>query len=158
MSKGLIALSVGALAIALIAGGCGGDDDTSTSSISKAAFIKKADAICQAGDKRVEAKLAAYLKENVVKESEESVSETNAKATEIAETAVIPAITREIEGLRALGAPSGDEDEIEAILEALEEGLERTEEDPATGLRTNTELFRRAKGLSEEYGLAVCGY
>lgn len=158
MSKRSIALVVATLAIALIAVGCGGDDETSTSSITKAEFIKQADAACKEGDKEIEKKFGAYLKENVVKESEESEAEITARSAEIADTILLPGYHRELEDLSALEVPSGDEDEVEAILDALEEAIERSEEDARTALMSNTEIFRVAKGLSEEYGLKVCGY
>ncbi len=160
MSKRLIALSVGVLGVVLAAAGCGGDDEeASTSSITKAEFIRKADAICKKGDRQVEEKFAAFLKENeeLLKTSDVSEAELAAGSAEVAETILIPGARKEMETLRALEAPSGDEDQIEEILDALDESIERSEEDPQAAVMSNLEVFRRPKGLAEEYGLKVCG-
>lgn len=161
MSKRLIALSVGAMSIAAFTIGCGGgDDEVSTSSITKAEFIAKADAICKRSDKQVEKKFTAFLKENpeLLKGAAASEADITAGSTEVVETILLPATRREIKQIDALEVPSGDEDQIDEIIDALEEAVVRSEEDPPTALLSNVEVFRRSKGLSEEYGLKVCGY
>ena len=71
---------------------------------------------------------------------------------------VAPAIQRQAEEIDALGAPSGDEEEVEAIVEALEAGAEEAEEDPGTIVEGKTSgPFAEANKLAGEYGFKVCG-
>jgi hypothetical protein len=155
VSKGLVALVVGSLAIALIVAGCGGsgDGEVSTSSLSKAEFIKKADAACTRGNKRVEADFATFIKKTHFQLSE---NPTKAEVDSLLHTVVIPAVEREVAEIRALGAPSGDEERIEAILVAVEEGIETAEKNPKIALENTSIAFGIAQRLAKEYGLQVC--
>jgi len=73
LSKRLLALLFGALAIALVAG-CGGGSDSTTggdssesaSSLTKAQFIKQADGICEQGNKAVAAEAEEFAEENEI--------------------------------------------------------------------------------------------
>jgi hypothetical protein len=153
MGTRLAALGVGALAIVLVVAGCGGGgSSTSTSSISKAQFIKKADAVCATGNKRLEADFAAFLQEkkNLRDPSEADFEELVGKV-------VVPNLDREIKEIRALGVPSGDEDEVGEIVTAIEEGLETAENDPKAAVNSSEAVFGVSSRLAKEYGLEVCG-
>ena len=62
----------------------------------------------------------------------------------------------QIDEIRDLGAPSGDEDEVEAFLAATEEALEKTEADPGLLATPGANPFREADQLLIDYGLAAC--
>jgi len=132
--------------------GGGGDDSSSGPAISKAVFIKKADAVCQGGNERMEVDFAAFLKEkkNIKKPSQ-------ADYEELVGEVVVPNLRREIKEIRALGAPSGDEDKVDAYLEAVEEGLETAEDDPTVAVKSSEAVFGVSSRLAKEYGLEVCG-
>lgn len=170
MSKQLIALIAVALTIALIGAGCGGGSDGSdgtgsapeeagdgASSISKAEFLKKADNVCAEGGKEVEAEFQAYLKKNNLEEGKETPAENKAHVVEIAETIAIPGLQQQVKEIRALGAPSGEEAEVEAFIGAVEEALKEGEAEPASLIGATSELFAKADKLAQEYGLKVCG-
>lgn len=156
MSKGPVALAVGTLAILLfVAVGCGGGDgDSSTdpNAIPKAVFIKKTDAVCSAGNKKMEIAFAHFLEENknIKKPSD---ADYEALVGEV----VVPNVKREIREIRALGAPEGDEDRVDAILEALEEGVETAEGNPQAAVSSSEAIFGISSRLGKEYGLEVCG-
>jgi hypothetical protein len=156
VSKGPIALASGTLATLLLVvagcGGGGGDSSTSTSAISKAAFIRKADAVCSAGNKKMEVAFAHFLEEN-----KNITRPSDADYEALVGKVVAPNLEREIKEIRALGAPSGDEDRVDAILEALEEGLETAENDPQAAVSSSEAIFGIASRLGKEYGLEVCG-
>jgi hypothetical protein len=143
------------LAISLfVAAGCGGGDDSSTNAnaIPKAVFIKKADAVCTAGNKKMEVAFAHFLEENKnIKHPSE------ADYVSLVGKVVVPNVKREIKEVRALGAPEGDEDRVSAILEALEEGVETAEEDPQAAVSSSEAIFGISSRLAKEYGLEVCG-
>jgi hypothetical protein len=155
VSKGPIALVMGTLAILLIgAAGCGGGGDSSTdpNAIPKAVFIKKTDAICTAGNKKMEVAFGHFLQEN---KNVKRPSEADYEA--LVGTVVVPNVKREIKEIRALGAPEGDEDRVDAILEALEEGVETAEDNPQAAVSSSEAIFGISSRLGKEYGLEVCG-
>lgn len=152
MSKRPIGLIAAVLALGLITGGCGGD--SSTASITKAVFIKKADAACEKGNRRLQADFATYLKSGKAAKASEP---TEADYSELVATVVAPNLEQEIEEIRALGAPSGDEEQVEAILEAREESIEKAEANPELMSGNGDELFTKPRKLAREYGLKVCG-
>ena len=161
----ITALLALALAAGLIAAGCGDDDDDETTAatttteagatgatgaatgepLTKAEFIKQADAACAAGDKRIDAAFRGLgSNEPSDQELEQVVTDT-----------VVPEIQGEIDAIRALTPPEGDEDEIAAILDAAQEALDEIEQDPSS--LANGNPFKEANQLAQDYGLKVCG-
>ena len=154
-----VAVLAGALAVVLTSAGCGGGSgsELSTSSISKAAFIKKLDAICAKGNKAAEDNFAAYAKKTNFTPAEINKQMSDAEAAELAKTVLLPAVKQEVAQIRKLSVPSGDQDRIEAMLEAIEEGIETTERIPKVVLEEISVGFGVANRLAKEYGLQVCG-
>lgn len=155
MGTRLTSWGAGALMIALIFAGCGGDDSSSsTTSISKDEFIAKADAICKKGIKRMETGLVGFLtnKGGQIRKPSQEDSE------EFIVTVLTPSLRREIKELRALGVPEGDEEKVEALVAALEEGLDTAEDDPEAVAAGSTDIvFGIASRLAGEYGIETCG-
>jgi hypothetical protein len=157
LSRYLIALPAAALAIALIVAGCGGggsDNEVTASSITKAEFLKKADAVCERGNEQTQADVAAYVEE---KNFSLSKKQTPAQYTAFIEAVLVPNVNKEIEEIRDLGAPSGDEDQVEAILSALEDAVAKAQKESKAVVQERTDLFGRASELAKEYGLKACG-
>jgi hypothetical protein len=174
-------------AIVLIAAGCGGSSGTGTGStadtggngstatpaetgstttpaktgsITKAEFIKKADAICAEGKKQVQTEFAAYLEKNKIKkipEGGESKAETEGREAEIIESIALPALQRQVDDIRALGFPAGESGQIEPFLDAVEGGIEKGDEDPQALFSGASKVFAKADGLAQKYGFKVCG-
>jgi hypothetical protein len=149
----VVAVFAVVLVLAAAAVGCGGgSDESSASSISKVAFIKKTDAVCTHGNSRMEVAFAHFLEanKNVKKPSDADYEALVGKV-------LVPNVKREIKEIRAFGAPSGDEDRVDAILEALEEGIEVAERDPKAVVSSSEAVFGISSRLAKEYGLEVCG-
>ncbi|HEX3324231.1 MAG TPA: hypothetical protein VHR65_03705 [Solirubrobacterales bacterium] len=153
MSKGQIAVAVGALMITLIAAGCGGNEEAAPAPITKAQFIKQADAACTKGNEHFQTLYEDYVKETKL---DITKKRTAAQWAEIVEKVLAPPLEQEVAEVRALGVPKGDGGKIGAILGAIEEGLEKVEEDPSVAANTEEE-FRKSYKLATEYGLRVCG-
>jgi len=152
VGKRLSAMFAGVVGVAVIAAGCGGGGDSSTVSITKAQFVKQADAACKKGEERIQADFQAYIeghKKNLSNPTEDDFAE-------VVETVVAPDVEQEVSEIRALGVPSGDEDKIEAILDSVEEGREEAEADPKNAVQTTPASLEKAKKLAKEYGLKVC--
>jgi hypothetical protein len=157
VSKPLMALLATVVALVLIAG-CGGGSDSNTStdatssSLTKAEFVKQGNAICAKGSKEINEGFEKFVEEN-------GLSKTKAPSKAVQEKAVrtvlIPRIRKELEDIRALGPP---DEEAEAALDAAEEALEKGEEEPIQFLKEESAgPFAKANRLAREYGLTKCG-
>jgi hypothetical protein len=160
LSKRLLALLFGVLAIALVAGCGGGSNDTSGASTdsdsgstpTKAQFIKQGDEICTKGDQSIEGEANEFAEENDIN----TQKPTKAQQEEVISQVVGPAIKQQSEEIGDLGAPSGDEDRVEAIVDAVGRGAEELEEDPGALLKGTNPLAEGSK-LAKAYGFKSCG-
>jgi hypothetical protein len=136
------------LAVALIAAGCGGggDDSTSTSSLAKPAWIAKADAICQQGNQEIEQAANEQFGKQQQEPSDEQIQQfTN-------ET-VIPSVQSQIDQIKDLGAPSGDEDQVNEILDTVQADIDKAK----SAATLPDDAFANSNALATRYGLKVCG-
>jgi hypothetical protein len=169
MKKTLIrGLFFGVLAVAAAGTlmGCGGGSDNggggakdttvSTSSHSKAEFIKLANTICKKGKETTVGKLGPYLKSHG---GETKVTPKSERIfAEALQVVFLPAVQTQIEEIRALGAPAGDEQKIEAFLSALQEATDAHREGAVRSQEVFTKDFKRSARLAQEYGLEYCAY
>jgi hypothetical protein len=160
-----------ALAAGLLVAGCGDDDDAASAgqdssggtiesgTITKPAYIKEAKRICRGTVLRITSKVILPLRDlrELAEEGVSSPSEREDLEAELVETIGVPEMQAEVEQLEALGAPAGDEEEIEMILAAARELIEEFEEDPTTFTGT-AKAYSKATGLAEQYGLTRCPY
>jgi hypothetical protein len=127
---------------------CGDDDDGP----SKADYIEEADAICARSDKETQAIFDAAFEDPQDPQPEE--------AQEALKSA-LPVVKEDLEELKALEKPKDDEDEIDAIWTAIDEGIATLEEasaDPETSLTALTsEPFAAGEKLAGDYGMDDCG-
>lgn len=138
-----------AVVLPLVLAGCGGDESTAAE-LTKAEFIKQADAICDKADQVQKAELNSYLKENP------KATSSPAKEEEMVVAVGLPPIGDEAEELDELGVPSGDEEEVAAIVEGIEDALEQSEADPKPLTEGNEGAFVEVDKLAKEYGLKSC--
>ena len=159
LNKPLIGALAGLAVLALVVAGCGSSsDDTSstasTASLSKAEFLKQGNKICTEGGKQINSEFEEFSKENELSETEAPPKPVQEEA---AEEILIPAINQQIEEIRALGTPEGDEGELEEVFTAEEEVLEEAEENPISILESESAKQKEANKLAKDYGLTVCG-
>jgi hypothetical protein len=143
-----IAAPTSVLALALITVGCGGGGgSSSTSANDKAEFLKKADAICASGNKKLEIA------------DERAFGSQPANPTEIERFVgrkLVPIIQAEVVQIRSLPIPSGDQATVSEMLDAAQSDVEQAKRDPAL-LAQNKPVFKDANELASGYGLTVCG-
>ena len=142
MNKALWVL-VAALAAGLLAVGCNGDDEDSEEALTKEEWITQADQICEQDNQELEQAGANIQSQE---DAEQFVSDT-----------LVPKLNEEIDELRSLSAPEGDEDQINAILDAAQNGADEIEANPTAISNEATNPFAEANRLANEYGLKVCG-
>jgi hypothetical protein len=159
----LAALAVG---IAFVVAGCGDDEEPATETgaaeasteagtpvtteesgapLGREEFIAKADGICRLYSRQLEqAAEQAFRGQTSLEEIERYIAEVFA-----------PATRQELQAIRGLTPPEGDEEQVDAILDAAEGAVGAVEEDPA--LFETGSPFSEANRLASEYGLKVCG-
>lgn len=149
-----------ALAVLLLAAGCGGSDDAGSvtvgaitvqnGSLSKEEFIEKADEICKAARKEFDADYSKFLSANTSgKQSQATL------AKELVESVAVPDLEKEIDEISDLGAPQGYAQEVGAYLNALKARLDEGEKDPL-GLISTSSTFKKAATLAKKAGLNGC--
>lgn len=159
MSKRLITALFGLLILALVAVGCGGggddssgDSTDSSSSLTKAEFIKQGDEICKKGDAAIEEEATEFADENNI----DTEKPTEAQQEEVIAQVVGPAIKRQSEEIADLGVPEGEEEAAEDIVEAVGRGADEIEEDPKAVLEGEIPLTEAGK-LAKAFGFKQCG-
>ncbi|MCB0870859.1 MAG: hypothetical protein KDB52_08515 [Solirubrobacterales bacterium] len=139
----LIAASLGLAA-------CGSDDDSSddsSDSITKAEFVAQANAICAESNKTIAA---------AEKEAFSGGQPSQADVDSFINDTLLPEVESQIKGIEELPVPEGEEEQVSAILEAANQGLEEGKSDPAS-LQGNGDPFAEANKLANAYGMTECG-
>jgi hypothetical protein len=139
------------LVAALGVAGCGSSSGSSASSaagsaptISKRAFLAKANAICVKGNaesKAARAKLGA--------------SPTEEQIVAFVRGTEVPAVQRQIDELRALGAPAGAQATVKKMLGLAQQAVSRVKIVP-TILTTGEDVFASFAAIAHPYGLTSC--
>jgi hypothetical protein len=146
-------LGVLTVAIGLAMAGCGSGSDSTP--ISKAEFVKRADAVCAEVEKKMSSGLRSFIARYEGKEPEGAAARTAAQAALI-ETVMAPNKRNEAEQLREIGSPKGDEDQVEAIADTLDEGVDEAEKRPQAAVNGELKALLKAEKLAGEYGLENC--
>lgn len=147
MKKGAFLTLTVALTALLVFAGCGGDDETS--SLTKAEFTKQANAGCKEHDQE-----RNELFKEVTNELDPS-EVTRADQEMLITDVLLPPYEKDIENLKSLSAPAGDEQRVEELIEAMEKAVEKVEAKPLVALR-NSNQFAEANALAVKYGLDDC--
>lgn len=142
------------VALLTLAGcGSGGGGSESTTSLTKAEFLKKGNAICVKGGKEINKHYEKISREHVAGGKIPSEALLDKTAAEI----VLPVREKEVRLLRALGAPSGSEQRVNVMLTAWEEGIEKGEEDANSLRKAGPEYaFYKSYSMGIDYGLVKC--
>jgi hypothetical protein len=153
---------MGALIAALAIAGCGDSDSDSSGasaggegavesgSLTKEEFLEQADKAC--------AKLASEAKARYVKFAEEFYDPKGNQGQQatVLIKAVIPYFEDQIDEIESLGAPSGDEDEIEEILVSFQASVDQARAQPMSFISSEAPLGNTTK-LASAYGFKACG-
>jgi hypothetical protein len=142
-----IFLLIGVIAAISLVAGCGGSDDQS---LTKAEFTKQADAICTTAIKKIQVGFGEATQNSTPGSNE------NAAATKFATEVVVPAYQEQIDGIRALEAPTGDEKQVDAMLAAMQQGLDEGKQQPLALIRTES-FLTQGRRPAKAYGLKTCG-
>jgi transketolase len=127
--------------------GCGGGGDETSASLTKAEYVKQADAICAERKMEWKEALASYQKK-VNEQKAENDQVVQKKLVEEAVTdSMLPALEQQLESLEELGSPEGKEKQVEKMLASFSKELESVKT-PTDLLETGfTDFEEEAKDL-----------
>jgi hypothetical protein len=134
------------LAVGLVAAGCSSSGTSSTTSIpalSKADFVSQANAICAKGNKLTDAAGGALGNSSNQAEVNDAVTNT-----------IVPAIQDQIDGIKALAPPSGDETTVSSMLALAQTDVDKLKGNPE--LLSDPNLFADFAKAAHPYGLTSC--
>ena len=104
MYRWISGVLVGLVALGAVISGCGGGSDSS-STVTKAEFVKQADALCAERQKEWKAALASYNQEVQERNATNKLQVQEEIATDLVEKEMIPAVSKQLEAMEALPAP-----------------------------------------------------
>jgi hypothetical protein len=140
---GVIAVAA-TLVLALVAVGCGSSSKSSTAaSLSKPQLLAQGNAICAQGNQRLAASDRALGNQP-----------SQAQITTFVTSTFAPDIQSQIDGLRALSAPSGDQATVSKMLDVAQTDLNKIKSNPA--LLASGAGFAEFARLAHPYGLTAC--
>lgn len=131
------------LVLGLVVGGCGSSRSSTTAALSKPQFLAQGNAICARGNQRLGA-------------ADKTLGNQPSKAqiTAFVTSTFAPDIQSQIDGLRALGAPSSDQAAVASMLDAAQTDLNKIKSNPA--LLASGAGFADFAHLAHPYGLKAC--
>lgn len=134
--KGLVALT-----FVVLMASCGGD----SSSISKAEFVSKANALCTSFSETISKPEVAL-----------GPGSTEEQVTTFITDVLVPEFSNTINAIRGLGFPDGDEVALEEMLAETEKVLAELASDPGATLTMLESPFTSVNSKFKDYGLTVC--
>ncbi len=155
------------LAAVTMVAGCGdesgngnaGDKASSNASqnlpLTKAEFIRKAEAICEKADEAQYEEAKKYVNAHA---KELNRLEPIPREEQTIRAIEFPSIKKQIEEIRALGAPEGEAKKVDAILSGFEAALRKAHKNPYAieGEIPRENPFRPIAFVAGEYGFNAC--
>ncbi|HET9162455.1 MAG TPA: hypothetical protein VFN89_03285 [Solirubrobacterales bacterium] len=150
--------------LAALAAGCGGGGSSSgsgseeqasvavaTSSLGRAAYVKKVDAACLKAKKKAFAELGAFQQNAPGPKSGPRYAANALKAV------MLPIVEAQTAAISETGAPKADKAKIEAIVAGREQAIEEAQELEAVKTATDYEgFFAKAEKELQQYGVTTC--
>jgi hypothetical protein len=144
MNRKTIWLLAAVMAMGLIAAGCD-DDDDGGDALTKEEFVAQGNAICEKGNAEI----------NAAADEAFSGKQPNPAAEEAFVTdTLVPSVQGQIDDIRDLGIPEGDEDTVNGFLDKAELILQDLKEDPAS--IDDGDPFAPVNQELADYGLTTC--
>lgn len=138
------------LTVGLVLVACGSSNDNSTTTaLSKSEFIKEGNAVCKKGNQKINQAANTQFPKGA--------KHTQADFTNFVNDTVIPSVQSQIDGIKALGAPTGDEALVNSITASAQSALDKVKKDPTLVTGNKADPFAQANKAATAYGLTVCG-
>ena len=137
--------SVLGLAAILVAAGCGTSDDRT---VSRAEFLNRGNEICK--------KARSDILRSARERFDDAGPPTAATLVEFGRKTVIPRLERKVAALRRLPVSSGDEEEVKALIAAMQAAVSRSKQKPLTFTLAKDSPFAKPDHLARDLGLTGC--
>jgi hypothetical protein len=124
------------------------DAPVETAELSKSEFVAQADRACAGAKKATLSRISQAGRERE--------GESAPTFEDVAAEALVSGVSRQADAIRDLGAPSGDEERIEALLAEMEAAQGALEDNPPANIGAYVKALQRAGELARKYGLAQC--
>jgi len=138
------------LLIAVFLAACGDDEESEAAEpLPKAEFVDQANEICEQGDTEID-----QAAEETFTGGRPSPEQIEGFASET----LVPSIQGQIDDIEALGAPEGDEEQIQEFLDKAQQALDELEADPSLLAASEgaQDPFAEVNQLADDYGLTAC--
>jgi outer membrane murein-binding lipoprotein Lpp len=152
-----LALSAAVVVGAMLAAGCGSNDQSTeggeeaATPLTKAQFVEKAESLCQQSN---QSRFAIVEKEAKEIKKRTGSPPTRQELERMTRETMIPSINKLIDDLSALTPPQKDSKTIESMLQKFEEGVQAAETDPAKFIEGG--LFESVDKAFAAYGMDGC--
>jgi hypothetical protein len=154
----LLVLALVGGALLVIVAGCGSDDVTEGRTLTKKQFVHLTQAFCNREYRPEERDMEKYADEHGLLFGGGEPWEQEV----LTEVVVFDYVRDKIAYFKSLPVPEGDEKQVRQMIEAFEEGLEKSEADPALlaeprpGKELPSEPFEKSYETTERYGPWLC--
>lgn len=148
MKQWALILAVAALALAAITAGCGESESEGSDTVSKAEYVKRADAICLKLNKDTSAKYGAL--------NQRGRPLTAAEQREATKSVYLANLQKRLDELQQLPMPEGQEEKVSALYAALQEGIRNATAQKAIAFTNTYGFFAKANKLAKELGFEYC--
>jgi hypothetical protein len=146
---------VSAFAAVMVAGCGSGDGDTVSTvpTVPKAQILARGNAVCARENAVIQKAFNRFGEKVVARGRIASQTELDAVTAKV----VLPARKREVRKLRALGVPDKGAADFKRMLAAMEDGIERAEDDRSTLLGSGSSYaFAAASEAGLRFGMTRC--
>lgn len=141
------AIAAAAATGALLLGSCGSSGGSAKATITKAQFLARADEICSSATKDLQAAEQKAQTQDLDEAGQEKfVTDT-----------LLPNIESQIDAMRTLGSPKGDEATLKKILDGADAKVAEIKADPKAFISSNADPFAAVNKEMAAYGLKSCG-
>jgi hypothetical protein len=126
---------------------CGGGEQKA---ISKDEYLKRAQEVCKKGNADLQ-----KASDSAFPNLKPGEKPTDDQIAVFVRKTVVPEIRKQVKALRDLPPPKDSQDKVDKIYDALDQGLDKMNDDPKL-LLSGTNVFSKADELGKKYGLSVC--
>lgn len=121
---------------------------SSSKAPTKAAFLKKGNAICRKASRKLDA---------ASKKAFSKGRPTTADLKSFVSKTLVTNVQGQLEAIGQLTPPKGDEAQVKKILDTAQKALDKGKAHPALLEKSTGTPFAKANGLADKYGLKACG-
>ena len=75
----------------------------------------------------------------------------------VVEDSIVPGFEAEIDAIEDIGAPEGEDAQVEAVLTPMREVVDEAKADPEAFIKTAEKSYEKSEKAAVKYGIPACG-